>query len=156
MNKITKRAVFLVAAIAATTTVGAGIASWQVDGVSVTGTDVAGQSQSKAGLTLVTTTPAGLYPTQTNAGSITAAVKNPNPFNVTLTGASVEAVSGCTGITLAHFTLGTPTITSAVAVKANGTAATVEVPITAVSNDLPDACAAQPIKFTVKAVGASS
>ena len=156
MNKIVKRAVFITAAIAATTTVGAGIASWQVDGVSVTGTETAGQSLSKQGLTLTTTTPAGMYPTQANPGSITATVKNPNPFNVTLTGATVEAVSGCTGVSLSHFTLGAANITAAVAAKANGTAATIEIPITAVANGLPDACAASPIAFTVKAVGASS
>jgi hypothetical protein len=83
-------------------------------------------------------------------------VTNPNPYNVTLTSASVTGVAGCSGIALTHFTFGTPVIATAVAAKSSGTAGVVNIPITAVSNSLPDACAASGITFQVTASGASS
>ena len=156
MNKWAKRGVVVAASIAATTTIGAGIASWQVTGVSVSGSDTPGQSASKQGLTLVTTAPAGIFPTQVNAGSITATVTNPNPFNVTMTSATVTGVSGCTGIDLAHFTFGAATLTTPVAAKAGGTPAQISIPISAVGNGLPDTCASSPISFRVSANGESS
>ena len=156
MSKWAKRGIIVTASIAATTTLGVGIASWQATGVSVSGGETAGQSASKQGLTLVTAAPAGMYPTQVNAGNITATVTNPNPYNVTLTNATVTAVSGCTGVALSDFTLGTPNMTTPVAAKNGGTAAQITIPVTAVANTLPDACASSPISFRVSASGESS
>jgi hypothetical protein len=156
MRKAVKRGAVLAAAIGATTTVGLGIASWQATGVSVSGGETAGTSLSKQGLTLVTSAPAGLYPTQANAGNIVATITNPNPYNVTLTGASVTAVTGCAGITLNDFTFGTPVLSTALATKGSGAPGVVTIPISAVANSLPDACAASPIAFRVSASGASS
>jgi hypothetical protein len=150
------RGVVLLMAVAATTTVGVGLASWSATGVSVSGGETPGTSASKQGLTITTTAPLGMFPTQTSVGNVVGTVTNPNSYNVTLSSASVTGVTGCTGIALTDFTFGAAVITTAVATKSGGAPAVVTIPITAVNNTLPDACAASPIKFDVTANGASS
>jgi hypothetical protein len=140
----------------ATTTVGVGIASWSANGVSLVGTESAGTTATKQALTVTTTAPSGMYPTQANAGNVVATITNPNNYNVTLISGSVSAVSGCVGIALSDFTFGAAVLTTPVAVKASGANGVITIPITAVNNSLPDACAAAGIKFQVTASGASS
>lgn len=169
MNRTSKLTIALGTGLASVAAAGVAVASFGATG-GATGSS-GGHSVAKQDLGVTVTAPSGLYPTEGVApdtatpGNIVATVTNSNPYNVTLSSASVtgvtSTVAGCSPA-LADFTFGTPSYSNSGVVKGKaqngGTAGTgtATIAITSVANTLSDNCANADLSFAVTVGGASS